>query len=74
MKNHRESAIFGKLQVPRGFFFDFDSLRIIFAMDIYTFLESARQDAADETIKKTKQWNLFFGSMRVSAIFQWRFW
>ena len=43
-------------------------------MDIFTFLESARQDAADETIKKTKNWNLFFDSMRVSAIFQWRFW
>ena len=73
MKNLWESTIFGKLQVPRGFF-DFDSLRIIFAMDIYTFLESAHQDAADETIKKTKNWNLFFDSMRVSAIFQWRFW
>ena len=55
-------------------FFDFDSLRIIFAMDIYTFLESARQGAAIETIKKTKSWNIFFDSMRASAIFQWQFW
>ena len=40
----------------------FDPLKTIFAMDIYTFLESARQGAAIETIKKTKS-RLFFSTL-----------
>ena len=35
-------------------FRNFDPLRTIFAMDMYTFLESAGQGAADEPIKTTK--------------------
>ena len=38
-------------------------------MDMYTFLESARQGAADKPIKTPKSWNFFFDSMGVSANF-----
>jgi len=36
---------------------------------MYTFLESARQAAADEPIKTPKSWNFFFDPTRASAIF-----
>ena len=49
----------GNLQFPQNCTFPevfqiFDPLRTIFAMDMYTFLESARQAAADEPIKTPK--------------------
>ena len=49
----------GNLQFPQNCTFPevfqiFDPLRTIFAMDMYTFLESARQGAADEPIKTPK--------------------
>ena len=36
----------------------FDPLAIIFAIEIYTFLESARQGVADEPIKTPKKHNI----------------
>ena len=64
----------GKLQFWRNckfpeVFHIFDPLITTFAMDIYIFLESAWQGAADEPIKRSKSWNFFFDSIRVSAIF-----
>ena len=60
-KNQKTS---GNLQFPENCTFPevfhiFDPLKTIFAMDMYTFSESARQGAANETIKKTKSWNFF---------------
>ena len=43
----------GNCKFPEVFYI-FDPLAIIFAMDMYTFLESARQGAADEPIKTPK--------------------
>ena len=65
-KNRKTS---GNLQFPENCTFPevfhiFDPLKTIFAMDMYTFLESARQGAANETIKKTKSWKFFFDSLR----------
>ena len=37
----------------------FDPLKTIFAMDMYTFLESARQGGAHEPIKTPKSWTFF---------------
>ena len=70
-KNRKTS---GNLQFPENCTFPevfqiFDPLKTIFAMDMYTFLESARQGAANETIKKDKKLD-FFSTMRASAIFQ----
>ena len=53
-KNRKTS---GNLQFPENCTFPevfhiFDPLKTIFAMDMYTFLESARQGAANETINK----------------------
>ena len=55
----------GNLQFPENCTFPevfhiFDKLKTIFAMDIFTFLESMHQGAANETIKKAKSWNYFF--------------
>ena len=63
-KNQKTS---GNLQFPKNCTFPevfhiFDPLKTIFAMDMYTFLESARQGAANETIKKTKSWKKFSNS------------
>ena len=44
----------GKGRRPPGRKFVFDQLAVIFAIDMYTFLESARQGAADEPIKMPK--------------------
>ena len=38
----------------------FDQLAVIFATDMYTFLESACQGAADEPIKTQKNLTFFF--------------
>ena len=51
VKNLRERTILGKFP---DVFYIFDPLAIIFAMDMYTFLESARQGAADKPIKTPK--------------------
>ena len=65
----------GNLQFPQNCTFPevfqiFDPLRTIFAMDMYTFLESACQGTADGPIKTPKSLTLFFDPMRASTIFQ----
>ena len=50
----------GKGRRPPGRKFVFDQLAVIFAIDMYTFLESACQGAADEPIKTPKKIELFF--------------
>ena len=67
LSGSKMSKTSGKVQFSRNckfpeVFWFFDPLRTIFAMDIYTFLESARQGAAIETIKKTKS-RLFFSTL-----------
>ena len=71
-KNQKTS---GNVQIPQNCTFPevfqvFHPLAIIFAMDIYIFLESACQAAADGPIKTPKSWTLFFDPMRASKIFQ----
>ena len=55
----KNQKTFGNLHFPQNCTFPevfrvFYSLKRIFAMDIYIFLESAWQGAADEPIKRTK--------------------
>ena len=50
-------------------FYIFDPLAIIFARDMYTFLESVRQGAPDEPIKMPKL--VFFDPMGVSGNRNW---
>ena len=65
-KNLRELAISGNCKFPEVFRI-FYQLAIIFAMDMYIFLESARQGAADELIKNPKSWHFFPDPIRARA-------
>ena len=61
----------GKGRRPPGRKFVFDQLAVIFATDMYTFLESACQGAADEPIKKRKKFNFFSRPIRGEFKSKW---
>ena len=57
-KTSGKVQFYGNCKFPEDFCI-FDPLAIIFAMDIYTLLESVGQGAADEPIKTPKSWTFF---------------
>ena len=68
-KTSRKLQFLRNCKFPKDFC-SFDPLAIIFAMDIYIFLESVCQGAAGEPIKTPKSWNFFSDPIRASVIFQ----